>query len=113
MAEEYPKTAFILTLIGAILGLVVGIPLAMMGGFLAMIFPALGLLCIVIVLIGGVLGLVAAILMRDPEKVKLAGVLAIIAAFLAPAGIISFILLLIGGILALTWKRPQNVPQTR
>ncbi len=108
MAEEYPKGAFILTLIGAILSLIVGIPLAMMGGIIAMFLPSLGILCMVIPLLGGILGIVAAILMRNPEKVKTGGALAIIAAILSLIGVLSFILLLIGGIMALRWKKPTG-----
>ncbi len=108
MAEEYPKGAFILTLIGAILSLLVGIPLAMMGGIIAMFLPSLGILCIVIPLLGGILGIIAAVFMKNPEKVKAGGALAIVAAFLSIMGVLSFILLLIGGIMALRWKKPTG-----
>lgn len=103
MAEDYPNTAFVLTLVGAILAFIVGIPLAFLG-LLGFSYLFWGSLCFIIPLIGGILGIIAAVWMKNPDRVKTAGVLAIIAAILGGAGIISFILMLIGGILALAWE---------
>ena len=110
MAEEYPKTAYILTLVGAILALVIGIPLSLLGAMISVVNVGAGIICVILPLLGGILGIVAAILMKNPEKVKMAGGLAILAAFLGGYGVISFILMLIGGIMALTWKPPAKVP---
>ncbi len=101
--EDYPSSAYILTLLGAIISLlfglvggVVGIA-AVMSGFLGGTFCLTGLL-------GGLLGLVAAFLMKTPQKVHDGGVLAIIAAILSMGSILPFILMLIGGIMALSWR---------
>ncbi len=110
MTENYPKTAYILTLIGAIFALIIGIPLAIFGGFIATILPGAGIAIAVIALLGAILGIVAAMMMKDPQKVKTGGILAIIAAFFSVGGVISFVLLLVGGIMALTWKPPQPAP---
>jgi len=109
MAEEYPSSAYILTLIGGILAIVIGMPVAFFGMLFSLPTFGLGGVCFVIPLIGGILGVLAATWMKDPGKVKTGGVLAIIAAFLGSVGVISFILMIIGGILALTWTPPPRV----
>ena len=116
MAEDYPAGAFAITLIGAIFALLAGIiPLMVGAGImeLSSILPipalgALGALCVIISLLGALLGFIGAALMRNPEKARTGGALAIIAAFFSVGGLLSFILLLIGGILALTWKKPEK-----
>ncbi|AGB04485.1 hypothetical protein AciM339_0601 [Aciduliprofundum sp. MAR08-339] len=113
--EDYPATAFALTLIGAILSMIYGFVYVVIGiyvvvGF-SMIDPRLawyGSVCLIQAVIGGVLGFIGAFMMKDPDKVHTGGVLAIISAFLSVMGVLTFFLLLIGGILALTWKGPEK-----
>ncbi len=111
MVEEYPKTAFILTLIGSVLALIIGIPMAILGAAIGSLLGGAlgGSICVVITLLGAVLGITGAVLMRNPNKAKAGGALAIIGAFLGGYGIISFILMLIGGIMALTWEPPKKM----
>ncbi len=110
MAEEYPKTAYILTLVGAILALIIGIPLSLLGAVISVVNIGAGIICVILPLLGGILGIISAILMKNPEKAKMAGGLAILAAILSIYSFIGFILLLIGGIMAITWKPPAKVP---
>jgi hypothetical protein len=108
--EEYPQTAFALTLVGAILSLITGIifsfveVLAFINGDYSN-----GVLCISLSLLGSILGLISAFLMKDPDKVHSAGALAIIAALFSLVNVLGFIFMLIGGILALTWEKPKKV----
>jgi len=111
MVEEYPSTAYVLTLVGAILSLIIGFLYAFAGIFImasATNDAWIGGVCIIIGFIGGILGIVAASMMKNPEKVHSGGVLAIVAAFFSAGGILTFILLLVGGIMAITWKKPEE-----
>ncbi len=117
--EDYPTTAFALTLIGAIISMLYGFVYVVIGiyavvGF-SMIDPRFawyGSACLIQAVIGGVLAFIGAFMMKDPEKVHTGGVLAIISAFLSImgdlGGVLTFFLLLIGGILALKWKGPEK-----
>ncbi len=111
MVEEYPTTAYVLTLIGAVISLIIGMIYAFVGSAIIVgVSEAapFGLVCIILGLLGAILGFVAASMMKNPEKVHTGGILAIIAAFFSVGGMITFILLLIGGIMALTWKKPEE-----
>ncbi len=116
MGEEYPVGAFIVTIIGAVFALLFWLIIAL-AGIVGVAMGAIGAgVCIIISIIGAVLGFLAAAWMRKPEKVHSGGILAIVAAIIVvPAiitiwGILPFILLLIGGILALGWKGPERKP---
>ncbi len=112
MAEEYPSTAYVLTLVGAILSLIIGLIYIFVGSLIIVGTAGrgapFGLVCIILGILGAILGLAGASMMKDPEKVHTGGILAIIAAFFSAGGVITFILLLIGGIMALTWKKPEE-----
>lgn len=105
MAENYPRTAYILSLIGGILEVAVGVPLAIIG-----IITILGVVCLIWPLIFGILIIVFALKLksaRDPNAVKSASIAIIILSILAGINIIS----LIGGILGLIWEPPIEMPQ--
>ena len=108
--EEYPETAMLLTLIGAIIALIPGVVFSLIG--FTMFYQGYygeGIVCVSLSLIGAILGIIAALWMKNPEKVHAAGGIAIIAAFLSIFGVLSFLLMLIGGIMALTWEKPKKM----
>ncbi len=108
--EEYPATAFALTLAGAILSLITGFVIAFIGVFAFLNGDyANGILCISLSLLGSILGLISAFWMKNPDNAHSAGALAIVAALLSGVNILGFIFMLIGGILALTWEKPKKV----
>ncbi len=112
--EEYPRTGYLLALIGAILGIIGGvvwlgltIPAATfaaaygMGGIAAM-----GLALPIWILIASIIELIGAMKIKsgDPSKIKTGSLLVIIFSILGGFNIIA----LIGGILAYTWKPPAR-----
>ena len=114
MGEEYPVGAFIVTIIGAVFALLAWLLVSLAGVVGSAIAgpqgAVFGAVCIIISIIGSILGFLAAAWMRKPEKVHSGGILAIGAAIITIWAVLPFILLLIGGILALVWKGPEKKP---
>jgi hypothetical protein len=122
---NYPRTAYLLTLIGGILILIGGIIeaalLAAIGSVLAGFgyggLAALAIAFAVIALIFGIIILVLAMRLKsNPQSAKMTGVLIIVFALISYVGgggfYIGLILALVGGILALIWNPgPAMMPQ--
>ncbi len=102
-------TARTLTIIGAAIAFLPGIFFSIFG-FAAFLqgYYLEGTVCIITPFLGGILGVVAFVLMGDPDRVHSGGILAIIASFLSLAGLLSFLFLFLGGIFALTWKPEEE-----
>ncbi len=118
-AESYPRTAYLLSLVGGILVLFLSIILAILYAVLASVSLSFGfgfaagiaIGLAVLALLMGVLILVFALRMKNhPESAQMAGVVVLICAIISFVGgggfYIGAILAIVGGILALIWKRP-------
>jgi hypothetical protein len=122
MAEK-PTAAFILSLLGGIFYLLVGIGLAAISSVFAFV-PMAGLAIAAIAGIGllsGILMIVGAVMMNTSNKsrVRTGSILVLVftlvgAIFTAGGAVIGFILALIGSILGLTWNpsTPMAPPPT-
>jgi hypothetical protein len=121
---NYPRTAYLLALIGGILillgAIVEAIELAIIGSAFAAFgfggFAALFIALAVIALIFGIIVLVLALRLKsNPQGVKMTGVLIIVFSLLSYIGGGGFylggILALVGGILALIWNPPAVMAQ--
>ncbi len=122
-AEKYPRTAYLLSLIGGILVLFLSIIIAILYIVIATAFSsfhisiAFGVGAVVsaalaaVAVLLGILILVFALRMKNhPETSQTAGVVVLVCALLSFIGgggfYIGAILALVGGILAIIWKRP-------
>lgn len=121
--RNYPSTAYILALIGAIFIVLEGIAelaLASAGAALVASFGYGGLAAIILalgvaLLLVGIVVLYGSLQLRShPESAHTWGVLILVLAVVSLVGgggfFIGFILALVGGILALTWKPPAPAP---
>lgn len=131
MAEK-PTAAFVLSLIGAIIYLLVGIFIAaasaLVGSMVGFAGAAMAGLAVAVVggigLVSGAIMLVGAIMMNssDRSRVKTGAILVLVftlvgAIFTVGGFVIGFILALVGSILGLTWKpsmqtAPSPMPST-
>lgn len=104
MSKNYPHAAYILSLIGGILQLlVVGVPLAILG-----IISIWGVVCLIWPLIFSILIIIGAMKIKSPgnlDAIRQGSILVLILSILA-GNIIS----LIGGILGLIWKPSAEAP---
>lgn len=111
MTDEYPEAAFVLSLIGGILILLNGLLISSVGSIIAIHHRA-GIALVVIGLVFGVMVLIGATMMRDPQKVKVGSILVLVFSILSlPIGggfLIGSLLAIIGGILGLTWTPPRQ-----
>jgi hypothetical protein len=119
VADNYPSTAHILTLIGGILVIIEALVDVVFAGAIGSLVPAFGGVLAAIIIIEAVIGLIVGIvilygsvqLRSNPGGSKTWGifiiVLAIVSLFTASGFFIGFLLVLIGGILAYTWKPPM------
>jgi hypothetical protein len=122
---EKPTAAFVLSLIGGILYLLIGFAVAVLVGFLGLLASfAIPIAGFAIAIIGGI-GLVSGILMivgasmmnsSDVGRVRTGSVLVLIfllvgALFTFGGAVIGFLLALIGSILGLTWHPSAPTPQ--
>jgi hypothetical protein len=122
--ETYPRTAYLLSLIGGILIFIFSLIYVAILFVLASLLAAvgfglasglvLGLAAIAIIL--GVIVLVLAVRLKShPESAKVTGVLILVFAVISFAGgggfYIGAILALVGGILAIIWKPPAPAGQ--
>jgi hypothetical protein len=118
--ETYPRTAYLLSLIGGILMLVFSLIYAIVLAALASLFAAVGfglgvgiaVGLAVVALVFGVIVLVLAIRLKtNPGSAKTSGILIIVFSVISFVGgggfYIGAILALIGGILAVVWHPPQ------
>jgi hypothetical protein len=123
-AETYPRTAYLLSLIGGILLLLFSLIEAAILAAVASLFAAVGfgfgvgiaVALAVVALILGVIVLVLALRLKsNPGSAKMYGILIIVFSLISFAGgggfYIGAILALIGGILALVWRPPAPVQQ--
>jgi hypothetical protein len=121
-AETYPRTAYLLSLIGGILILIFSIIYALILVALASLFAAFGFglgagfaigLAVVAILFGVIILVLAMRLKSNPAGAKTTGILILVLALISFIGgggfYIGAILALIGGILALVWHPPANV----
>ena len=112
MADEYPQAAFVISLIGGIFILLNGLIISVVGTVIAISFLSVGIMLVALGLVFGVIVILGAALMRDPQKVKVGSILVLVfSIFSLPIGggfIIGFLLGLIGGILGLTWRPPRQ-----
>jgi hypothetical protein len=123
-AETYPRTAYLLSLIGGILILIFSLIYAVILLAIASLFSSLGFglgatIAVAFAVVALVLGLVVLVLaMRlksNPGGVKTTGILIVVFAVISFIGgggfYIGAILALIGGILALIWHPPAPTQQ--
>ena len=124
MAEK-PTAAFILSLIGGVIYLLVGIVIASAASFIGSLSSVapMGMIGAAVAVVGavgiisGIIMVVGAIMMNSSERSRvrtgavLVLVLTIIGAIFTVGGfVIGFILALIGSILGLTWKPSESMP---
>lgn len=102
MAGEKPRAAYIISLIGGIIGLLLAIGILVAREFFGPLGAFFGGMLALIPLIFSVIVLVGAIMIRsgEPKKVKNGSIIVIVFSILSVLGIIA----LIGGILALVRK---------
>jgi len=118
--ETYPRTAYLLSLIGGILififSLIIAAILAVLASFAAAFGFGLGAgIAIAFAAVAIILGLVVLVLAlrlkSRPESAKTTGILILVFSIISFAGgggfYIGAILALVGGILAIIWKPPQ------
>lgn len=116
MSQNVPTTAAVLTLVGGIFVLLVGLALAALGSILSFFIGGLAGLFFIGLILGILIIIFAILLFVKPEMRKIWGILIILMAILTlpfdlgGAGI-GFILSLIGGILAITYKPPIMMGQ--
>ncbi len=121
-AETYPRTAYLLSLIGGILILVFSIIYAIILFAIASLFAAVGFglgvglavgLAVLALVFGLIIILFASRLKSNPAGAKTTGAIILVLALISFIGgggfYIGAILALIGGILALVWHPPANV----
>jgi len=110
VSESYPSTAFVLSLIAGIFILLNGLLISAIGASVAAILPIAGVALVAIGIVFGILVLLGALMMRDPNKVKSGAtivlVFSILSIFIGGGFFIGFILGIIGGALGLSWKPP-------
>ncbi|HYC11656.1 MAG TPA: hypothetical protein VEC02_03240 [Nitrososphaerales archaeon] len=124
MAEK-PTAAFVLSLIGGIIYLLVGIVIAVIAAFLGALasFADMGAVGLGVAAVGavglvcGIIMIIGAVMMNSSERSRvrtgaiLVLILTIVGAFFTIGGfVIGFILALIGSILGLTWKPTVSMP---
>jgi hypothetical protein len=118
VADNYPSTAYYLTLIGAILIVLDAIVTIAVGGSFAGSLGVLGAAAAAVIVVLGIVGLIVGlIILYGALQLKKGAptsrtwglfviVLAVVSLFTGSGFFIGFILALIGGILAYTWKPP-------
>jgi len=117
--ETYPRTAYLLSLIGGILLLIFSLIWAAVLAVAASIFAAVGFglgagIALAFAAVAIILGLIVLIfavrLKSHPESAKTTGILILVFALISFVGgggfYIGAILALVGGILAIIWKPP-------
>lgn len=122
--ETYPRTAYLLSLIGGILMLVFSVIYALILVAVASLFAAVGFglgvgIAVGLAVVALVLGLIVLIfalrLKSNPASAKTSGILIVVLAVISFVGgggfYIGAILALIGGILAIIWHPPAPAPQ--
>jgi len=113
---EVPTAAFILSLVGGIIVLLVGIIITIAGAALTFFLLGLGGLLGLPGVLWGILMIVCAVMMRSrPEQHVMWGSLVVVFSALSWFGawgglVVGFLLGVIGGILGIVWK-PVVVPQ--
>jgi len=122
---EKPTAAFVLSLIGGIIYLLVGIVIAVIAAFLGALasFADMGAVGLGVAAVGavglvcGIIMIIGAVMMNSSERSRvrtgaiLVLILTIVGAFFTIGGfVIGFILALIGSILGLTWKPTVSMP---
>lgn len=106
MAGEKPTAAYILSLIGGILGFLAAIGILFAGSIFGPLGAIFGGMLALIPLIFSLLIIWGAMMINtgEPNKVKNGGIIVLVFSILSGLNIIA----LIGGILALVWKPPAK-----
>ncbi len=118
MAEDKPTAAFVLSLIGGIFVLLVGIFEAVVGAYFLAFLGAVGAVVLFLGVVWGLLMIVGAVMMYvKPEQHTVWGIIVVVFSIVSwyptlGGFFIGFILGLIGGILGLTFKPSAHATQS-
>ncbi|MCS7130543.1 MAG: hypothetical protein NZ872_03890 [Archaeoglobaceae archaeon] len=106
MAGEKPTAAYILSLIGGILGLLLAIGIFVAANLFGPLGALFGGMLALVPLIFSLIIIWGAMMIKsgEPKKVKNGGIIVVVFSILSGLNIIA----LIGGILALVWKPPAK-----